>query len=73
MLAAARSPVRLPQALGPKLPPFTLTAEADIEFIEELGDRESENGEVVGKVRINGEETFSALNMVSAFKFQVGP
>ncbi len=59
-----RPPVSLPQALGPKLPPFTPTAEAEIEFIEELGDPENDQDGRVWKVRINGSSSCFALKMV---------
>jgi hypothetical protein len=54
----------LPQAPGPKLPPFTST-HADIEFIEELGDPGQDLDAHVWKVKINGKQPYYALKMVS--------
>ncbi|KAH6842894.1 kinetochore Sim4 complex subunit FTA2-domain-containing protein [Chaetomium sp. MPI-CAGE-AT-0009] len=47
-------PKALPQVPGPKLAPFTPTAYADIEFIEELGNPAVDMDAYVWKVRING-------------------
>jgi hypothetical protein len=58
-------PLPLPRAAGPKLPPFTPTAHADIEFIAALGNPEEDVEAHVWEVRINGEETRYALKMVS--------
>lgn len=60
-------PKSLPQALGPKLAPFTPTAYADIEFIEQLGDPSSNKDGHVWKVKINGTEPFYALKMVGIY------
>ena len=57
-------PAPLPQAPGPKLAPFTPTARARIEFIEQLGDPEVNQDGHVWKVRINGGRRFYALKMV---------
>lgn len=59
-------PKALPQVPGPKLAPFTPTAYADIEFIEELGNPVVDMDARVWKVRINGAAPYYALKMVSA-------
>lgn len=55
----------MPQLPGPKLAPFTPTAYADLEFIEELGNPAEDMDSFVWKVRINGEEPCYALKLVS--------
>jgi hypothetical protein len=61
----------LPQVPGPKLSPFTPTATADIEFIQELGNPEKHLDSHVWKVRINGATQYYALKMVSTFIFSI--
>lgn len=60
----SESPDFLPRVPGPKLAPFTPTAFADIEFVEELGDPAVDVDSFVWEVRINGEEPSYALKMV---------
>jgi hypothetical protein len=55
-------PVPLPQVPGPKLTPFTPTAHADIEFIENLGGPNDKDSQV-WEVKINKCGPF-ALKMV---------
>lgn len=67
MAAIARlpdPPEPLPQVPGPKLAPFTSTAYADIEFIEELGNPDNDVHSHVWKVKINRTDTYYALKMV---------
>jgi hypothetical protein len=59
--------------LGPKLEPFTPTAYADIEFLEELGDPANNADSHVWKVRINGQEPCYALKMVSLKQYSLVP
>ena len=56
-------PAPLPRVPGPRLAPFTPSAQADIEFIEFLG-RENDKDSLVWKVTINGAGPF-ALKVVS--------
>ncbi|KAK4033492.1 hypothetical protein C8A01DRAFT_40060 [Parachaetomium inaequale] len=56
-------PKPLPQLPGPKLAPFTPTAHAEIEFVEELGSPAVDMDSFVWKVRINGSTSFYALKM----------
>ncbi len=56
--------IPLPQLPGPKLAPFTPSARADIEFIQEIGNRARDKDSIVWKVRINGSEQCYALKMV---------
>ncbi|AEO58194.1 hypothetical protein MYCTH_2305389 [Thermothelomyces thermophilus ATCC 42464] len=56
-------PKPLPQVPGPKLAPFTATAHADIEFIEELGNPDSDVDSRVWKVKINGLDPYYVLKM----------
>ncbi len=56
-------PVPLPRVPGPRLAPFTPSAQADIEFIEFLG-RQNDKDSLVWKVTINGAGPF-ALKVVS--------
>lgn len=58
-------PKPLPRAPGPKLAPFTPTARADIEFVQELGNPEIDRDGRVWKVRINGSQRYFALKLVS--------
>ncbi len=57
----------LPRLPGPKLAPFTPSASAEIEFIEQLGKPAIDMDSFVWKVRINGMPTCYALKMVSSF------
>ncbi|KAK4148866.1 kinetochore Sim4 complex subunit FTA2-domain-containing protein [Chaetomidium leptoderma] len=57
------APQALPQLPGPKLAPFTPTAHADIEFIEQLGNPAEDMDSFVWKVRINGMAPYYALKM----------
>ena len=59
------TPQALPQLPGLKFAPFTPTAYADIEFIEELGNPAEDMDSFVWKVRINGAEPYYALKLVS--------
>ncbi|KAH6850897.1 kinetochore Sim4 complex subunit FTA2-domain-containing protein [Chaetomium sp. MPI-CAGE-AT-0009] len=56
-------PEPLPLVPGPKLPPFTRTARATIEFIEELGNPAQDLDGLVWKVKIGGKEPYYALKM----------
>ncbi|KAH6842735.1 kinetochore Sim4 complex subunit FTA2-domain-containing protein [Chaetomium sp. MPI-CAGE-AT-0009] len=53
----------LPQVPGPKLAPFTPTGRADIQFITQLGDPDSNKDGRVWEVRINGSGPHYALKM----------
>jgi len=68
-MSSSRVPLEPPQALpqvpGPKLAPFTPTAYADIDFIEELGNPEEHLDGHIWKVKINGAAQCYALKMVS--------
>jgi hypothetical protein len=60
-------PVPLPLVPGPKLPPFTRTAHAAIEFVQNVVDEDKdllEDG-LVWKVRIGGKGPYYALKMVT--------
>jgi hypothetical protein len=57
-------PKPLPQKPGPKLAPFTRTARAVIQFVEELGDPGRDKDSRVWKVKVNGKDPFYALKMV---------
>jgi hypothetical protein len=61
---SSESPNPLPRVPGPKLAPFTPTAFAGIEFVEELGNPAVDMDSFVWKVRINGEGPYYALKMV---------
>jgi len=63
------SPEPLPQLPGPKFAPFTPSAAAEIEFIEQLGRPAIDMDSFVWKVRINGMPTCYALKMVSSLCF----
>lgn len=63
-------PIPLPQVPGPKLPPFTLTGHAAIQFVEELGDESSSADSRVWKIRIHGKERYFALKVVSIPTYQ---
>jgi hypothetical protein len=66
-MAVPSNPLKaLPRVPGPKLAPFTPTAHADIEFIEELGNPAVDMDAFVWKVRINGMASHYALKMVGA-------
>ncbi len=56
-------PEPLPQVPGPKLAPFTRTARATIEFVQELGNPNQDQDSHVWKVKIRGKEYY-ALKMV---------
>lgn len=58
-------PKPLPLAPGPKLAPFTRTAHATIQFVEELGNPDRDQDGRVWKVRIGGKQQYYALKMVS--------
>ncbi len=58
-------PEPLPLVPGPRLGPFTPTAHAAIEFIEELGNPGQDKDGRVWKVRIDGKPREYALKMVS--------
>jgi hypothetical protein len=62
---SAHASLPLPQVPGPKLAPFTPTARADIEFVEELGNPAIDMDGFVWKVKINGTASFYALKMAS--------
>lgn len=54
----------LPPIPGPRLAPFSPTAYADIQFIEELGNPKVDADSHVWKVKINGQDGEYALTMV---------
>lgn len=60
----SNTPKPLPLVPGPKLPPFTRTAGATIEFIQELGNPDQDLDGLVWKVKIGGKEPYYALKMV---------
>lgn len=65
MAASSPPPKALPRVPGLKLAPFTPTAYADIEFIEELGNLAVDMDAYIWKARINGAAGYYALKMVS--------
>jgi hypothetical protein len=64
MAAPSNPPKALPRVPGPKLAPFTPTAHAEIEFIEELGNPAVDIDAFVWKARINGMASYYAFKMV---------